>query len=94
MLLEKLAKNILGNDRSVFGQLSENLKISRKLKRMILNKFREKNVENCQQILGECSESFDFCHVIKYVWTELLVPYSEIQSPQFLRTDLASLAPT
>ena len=90
----KTGENIFGNARSGFGQLSENLKISRNLKRMILNKFREKKLENCQEILGEFSESFNFCHVIKYVLFELLVAYSEILSLQFLRTDLASLART
>ena len=33
---------------------------------------------------------FVFCHVINYLLTGLLVPYREILSPRFLRTDLAS----
>ena len=46
--------------------------------------------ENCRGILGEFSEYFRFSHIINYLLTGLLVPYREILSPRFLRTDLAS----
>ena len=46
--------------------------------------------ENCLEILGEFSGYFHFRHIISYLLTGLLVPYSEILSPRFLRKDLAS----
>ena len=46
--------------------------------------------ENCREILGEFSGYFRFHHIINYLLTGLLVPYHEILSPRFLRTDLAS----
>ena len=46
--------------------------------------------ENFRESFGECSEYFRFRHIINYLLTGLLVPYSEILSPRFLRTDLVS----
>ena len=46
--------------------------------------------ENCREILGEFSEYFRFRYEINCLLTGLLVPYREILSLRFLRTDLAS----
>ena len=35
-------------------------------------------MENCRQILVECSDYFRICHKINYLLTGLLVPYREI----------------
>ena len=42
-----------------------------------------------RRVVGQCSEYFRFCLEINYLLTGLLVPYHEILSPRFLRTDLA-----
>ena len=42
--------------------------------------------ENCQEMFG----IFSFLPLLNYLLTGLLVPYREIPSPRFLRTDLAS----
>ena len=81
-----------GNSLSVFGQFSENLNINRKLweNESWTNFVKNNFSKNCREILGEFSEYFRFSHVINYLLTGLLVPYREIPSPRFLRTDLAS----
>ena len=71
-----------------FWIILENLKINRK--RFWTNSVKNSFSENCGKILGEFLVHFRFCHLINYLLTGLLVPYNEILSPRFLRTDLAS----
>ena len=74
--------------RTFFGKFEYQQKTLGKLfwTNFVKNNFSE----NCREILGEFSEYFRFRHLINYLLTGLLVPYSEIITPRFLRTDLAS----
>ena len=91
LLIKLVSYYLSGSSRRVLGQFSENLKINSKPWKNDLTIFVKNNfLENCPQILSECSEYFRFCHLINHLLTGLLVPYREILSPRFLHTDLAS----
>ena len=89
MLFIKLVSDYCSeNSWLVFGKFENQRKT---LEKWFWTNF-VKNIfsENYRQIVGECSEYFRFCYLINYLLTGLLVPYREILSPRFLRTDLAS----
>ena len=89
MFLIKFASNYFFVIFSVsFQKFSENLKIVRKPPENDFGLISWKIFS--QKIVSKLSEYFRFCHLINYLLTRLLVPYREILSPHFLRTDLAS----
>ena len=52
--------------------------------------MKDNYLENFRQLLVKCSEYFHLGQEMYYLSTRLLVPYHEILSAPFLRTDLAS----
>ena len=77
--------------RTIFGKFKNQQETLGK--RFWSNFVKNNFSDNCQQIVGECLEYFRFFHIINYLLTGLLVPYSEILSPRFFTHRPRKLSP-